>query len=244
MANLIYPIKDIASSRKEAKATGKKYYFTGIPCKHNHLSKRRISNTCCIGCSKQYYQTNAKKLRHYNEQWRIDNRDHVRQWNAQWRENNPESVKQHQHRWLKISTEHRKQYNKQWYEENIEVVLQRSKQWRDDNLNKVKQYREDNAEQFRQYAKQYRKDNPDKVALWRETRLRQIIDATPPWYEEELVRNVYLKRDELNALGGTRFEVDHIVPIINDKVCGLHCLANLQILTKSDNGSKNNNHTP
>jgi hypothetical protein len=36
------------------------------------------------------------------------------------------------------------------------------------------------------------------------------------------------------------FEVDHIVPIKHDDVCGLHVPWNFQYLTKTDNESKNN----
>lgn len=36
------------------------------------------------------------------------------------------------------------------------------------------------------------------------------------------------------------FEVDHIIPIKHDDVCGLHVPWNFQYLTKTDNASKNN----
>lgn len=37
-------------SRQEAVALGKTRYFTGIPCKHGHVSERMVSNKSCVAC--------------------------------------------------------------------------------------------------------------------------------------------------------------------------------------------------
>lgn len=42
-------------SRQEAKATGAKYYFTGIPCDRGHLSPRKAKGTC-VACMKEDYK--------------------------------------------------------------------------------------------------------------------------------------------------------------------------------------------
>lgn len=42
-------------SRQEAKDTGAKYYFTGIPCDRGHLSPRKTKGTC-VACMKEDYK--------------------------------------------------------------------------------------------------------------------------------------------------------------------------------------------
>jgi 5-methylcytosine-specific restriction endonuclease McrA len=45
---------------------------------------------------------------------------------------------------------------------------------------------------------------------------------------------MYLRRK------GMQVNVDHIVPIYNKRVCGLHVSWNLQIITQADNAAKGN----
>lgn len=51
-------------SRKEALKTGKNTYFTGNPCKHNHISERNTKTCVCVECHKNHVI-----------KWRENNRD-------------------------------------------------------------------------------------------------------------------------------------------------------------------------
>ena len=42
---------DYPKTRKEAKAIGSKYYYTGEPCKHGHIALRKTKGAC-VGCLK------------------------------------------------------------------------------------------------------------------------------------------------------------------------------------------------
>lgn len=48
-------------SRKEARLKGELYYFTGKPCKHNHVSKRIVRNATCYECTKVAIQNWREK---------------------------------------------------------------------------------------------------------------------------------------------------------------------------------------
>jgi len=45
--------------RLEAKALGIKHYFTGKPCIHGHIEKRRVNDRICMQCTRDFH----KKIR-------------------------------------------------------------------------------------------------------------------------------------------------------------------------------------
>ena len=55
-------IGNLPTSRKEAKETGAKYYFTGKPCKHGHIAMRKTKGVC-VECMKDDWkkQTDSRK---------------------------------------------------------------------------------------------------------------------------------------------------------------------------------------
>lgn len=66
--------------------------------------------------------------------------------------------------------------------------------------------------------------------------------ATPPWSETEQIHALYRKAKQLSASTGVRHSVDHVVPLKGEYVCGLHVMANLQILTYAANVQKGNKY--
>lgn len=112
-----------------------------------------------------------------------------------------------------------------WISKNKERKNSASRAWKNKNKQKVKDS-----------ARSYSKNN--RWALLEKDARRRFAkkNAKPSWYECEIesIRNVYKKARELG------FHVDHIVPLQSDIVCGLHCLANLQIMEPSKNQSKGN----
>lgn len=74
-------------------------------------------------------------------------------------------------------------------------------------------------------------------------RARQKL-ATPKWAELAEIRRFYKDAKELTKTSGIQMSVDHIVPLISDRVCGLHCPANLRIISNVENSIKGHRWWP
>lgn len=97
-------------------------------------------------------------------------------------------------------------------------------------------------EQRRERSRLYRINDRARNAEYAARRRAQKGRATPPWAEAEIesIRGMYREAKRLTEETGVMHHVDHIVPLQNKIVSGLHCLANLQILEGEENIRKNN----
>lgn len=68
--------------------------------------------------------------------------------------------------------------------------------------------------------------------------------ARPCWQHPGALREVWKESRRRTDATGVQHSVDHIVPLIHPLVCGLHCLANIQIIPLAENIAKSNNWWP
>ena len=97
--------------------------------------------------------------------------------------------------------------------------------------------------EVREYKDRHKTLNPDYYKSLNSVRKRRHRKATPPWLTDDqklLMRKLYLQAIELTKITGERYVVDHIVPLINDSVCGLHVPWNLRVITQDENLKKSN----
>lgn len=225
-------------SRSEAKVAGLKHYFTNTPCKHGHLSKRRIDNNCCVECcrlsSKLYNQKNQESISKYQIQYRSTHKEEAAEYNRHYQRDNREQLDLY---WANYRKRNKEYLNNYW--RNRHHSNSAYKNW---YVRYRKQYYLTNRTIILSKAKYYRIHNPDKVAANTSQRRSSKNRAVPLWFEKELVDNIYTKAQELSNTLNCNIQVDHIIPLNSPTVCGLHCWTNLQLLEQSLNGSKGNNY--
>jgi hypothetical protein len=189
----------------------------------------------CTPCNKAYKQG------HYQV-----NREKVIARTKEWRESNPdEYLTMSREYYDKIKDDPRRvAMRKEYVANNREADLARKLEWRIANPEKTQkaeqEYRERNRSECNARASRWKKANPEALRRYSGKRRAALLRAIPAWANEQAVAAIYAEAHATQAESGVRMAVDHIVPLISDKVCGLHCEANLQILTASANSKKNN----
>lgn len=63
--------------------------------------------------------------------------------------------------------------------------------------------------------------------------------ALPVWADLEKINQIY-EEARVKSESGIKYEVDHIVPLQSELVCGLHVHYNLRVITKEENRKKRN----
>lgn len=109
---------------------------------------------------------------------------------------------------------------------------------------RMAKWRKENPEKARAADSKWSSDNPGKIAAKTRRRKAAKLRATPAWADHGLIDATYVMAAAMTRLTGIKYHVDHIVPLRNKIVCGLHVGCNLQLLPAKENISKGNHHWP
>jgi hypothetical protein len=152
----------------------------------------------------------------------------------------------------------KKKKKKDYYEANKEIILTKFAEYQRTSQ-KVKDYQaayfQANKEKNYSATKRWRARNPEKQRailkadyksrsyMWTfyvNNRRARKLQATPKWANEFFISEIYNLAKLRTGMTGIECHVDHIVPLKNNLVCGLHWEGNLQIISAKENMVKGN----
>lgn len=166
-----------------------------------------------------------RQLARQSEQQKERRKERSREGTRRYRAKNPRS---------EADKEKARDLTRQWREQNPERWRENNKAWAAANRDKILAY-------MRAYFKDHPDQRPPEIiranAALRRSRKRQ---AMPPWADKDEIAQVYKAARQRQIETAEMWHVDHIIPLKHDLVCGLHVVANLQIIPGSENLSKNN----
>ena len=187
---------------------------------------------CANAASKAWREANKARKAATNKAWREANKERHNAASKAWRKANPERQAAARKAWLEANPERQAAARKAWRKANPERAAAAIKAW-------VKA----NPERQAAARKAWCEANPEKRAAFRAKRRAAELQRTPPWLTQEhqdQIVSIYAERDRLTDATGVQHHVDHIIPMQGKTVSGLHVPWNLQVLTASENCSKQN----
>ena len=171
----------------------------------------------CIVCEKAYHKkynvSNKTKIRSDGIRYRDRNKSDLKLKKAQYYRDNKERIS------VKASENYLLNSDKIKARSSLNYLANR-----EDILAKTSLYQKDNRGRYNAISARY---------------AAAKIQATPSWSESYAITGLYEISSAISATG-QKMHVDHIVPLQSKLVCGLHCLANLRIITAEANLIKSN----
>lgn len=208
------------TARTIARNSGEVFYDTGILCKNGHKSKRYVSNGKCCTCLVEEIKDNANK--------------------PGYRAKRNMAYK----KWASKNREALRAYAKKKYESNREALIQKAKNYYATNrmrvLMRAREYRQKHGDVVRKKDANYKISHRDVVYANCAKRRAYKRKCAVNWADKDKIRAFYALSGKLSKSMGVRYSVDHIIPMKNATICGLHCEANLRVIPAWLNNKKSN----
>jgi hypothetical protein len=106
--------------------------------------------------------------------------------------------------------------------------------------NMVAIYRNLNKEKANQSIKKSKAKKQEKYKAIKAKYKSIKLNAIPKWADLEKISCLYSVAAMLNKYGNQKYHVDHIIPLKNKNVCGLHTYENLRVISALENLKKGN----
>lgn len=225
--------RELPTSAKKARRLGCKRYFTGKPCKEGHIAERLTSGGHCLVChrkqthedkqknperEREYRKRNSEKMTRQSREWARENRERSNAIKKKYRDAHKQELLESNNEWRRRNPERQRENQRCQYQNNPEPRREATR------LNKLNNRAYCTAKEVERYANKK--------------------NATPAWADRDAICAVYERAQQMTEQNGEAYNVDHIVPLQSDIVCGLHVEENLQVITRLDNVRKGNRWWP
>jgi len=184
----------------------------------------------------------------YKREYYVKNVNKIRAKTVAWREANRDRKISNDRSYYWRTSEERRRKAREYQKKNAKKLARRGMKWRDNNLERQREtearYRAGNRAACNERIREWKSRNRPKLVIYTAIRGRTTRLATPPWADSAKIRAIYEQAANMRRETGLDWHVDHIVPLINDSVCGLHCEMNLRIIPAEENIKKSNRHWP
>lgn len=231
-----HEINCLPKSLIEAKSIGHNLYFTGVACKHGHVTYRYAKDRACSDCVK----AKVKRLSTVGG-------GNARRWASKTPEQLAEIYAKRKEYYYKTKAE-RLAEKKSSYEK-----LKQDSDWVATRRQKANAYRA-------AVGRKPEISNPAVKRRYKQTlhgkantrandakRHAAKMHRTPAWLTADdlwMIEQAYELAALRTKLFGFSWHVDHVLPLQGRKVSGLHVPNNLQVIPWSDNVSKSNKFLP
>ena len=122
-------------------------------------------------------------------------------------------------------------------------VKEQERTYRQSEKERARVFQKNNAPERKEYMAQYR-NIPEQRAqrALRKRMIEQHIsqNATPPWANLFFIGEIYDLARLRTKHTGMAWQVDHTVPLVHPRVCGLHVETNLRVIPATVNRAKSN----
>lgn len=135
------------------------------------------------------------------------------------------------------------------YLKNSAKIKAATKAWKHKNLERKRelnrQYKKRNKDLVNKNTAKFKVRNKGVTNANTAKRRAALLHRTPKWLTEadiKAIRALYEKAAEMTLQTGTRYVVDHDIPLQGEQVSGLHVPGNLRIILEKDNLAKKNKY--
>ena len=205
---------------------------------HEENREKRIA-----ACKARYHRNKEAISKAWRERYANDPELRKKQQERQraWRLANPKKAAAIV---LNAKAKKREKYrslHRAWRERNPEKTKQ---EWTEERKRVHAAWVKKNPDRRALHNRKWLVNNRDKVNATYANRRAKKLNATPAWANKFFISEAYHLARLRTKATGFQWHVDHIVPLVSSKVCGLHVEHNLQVIPGKLNQSKCNRHWP